>query len=211
MEEKIKYKGFDIEILQESQPELFNPREGAIIGKMICFHKRYKLGDKHSFSEPGDFIEFKNNNNIICLPLFLYDHSGITMNTTGFNCQWDSGQVGWIYADIKQINDAGFNWKKITKKRCKKILEWLKKDVEVYDHYLTGNIYLYNIEDGNGDILDSCGGFLGCDFKNNGLLEYAKEAIDYYILDKHKKHFNQLKIWIKNKVPLCYRTKLVLI
>ena len=34
----------------------------------------------------------------LMLPLYLYDHSGITMNTTGFSCPWDSGQVGWIYA-----------------------------------------------------------------------------------------------------------------
>jgi hypothetical protein len=33
----------------------------------------------------------------VILPLYLYDHSGITMNTTGFSCPWDSGQVGWIY------------------------------------------------------------------------------------------------------------------
>ena len=28
---------------------------------------------------------------MVILPLYLYDHSGITMNTTGFSCPWDSG------------------------------------------------------------------------------------------------------------------------
>ena len=30
---------------------------------------------------------------MVILPLYLYDHSGITMNTCGFSCPWDSGQV----------------------------------------------------------------------------------------------------------------------
>ena len=37
-----------------------------------------------------------------CLPLWLYDHSGISMScgtrTYPYNDQWDSGQVGWIIA-----------------------------------------------------------------------------------------------------------------
>ena len=46
----------------------------------------------------------------LMLPLYLYDHSGITMNTTGFSCPWDSGQVGWIYA-FKE--DAPGVWRQI--------------------------------------------------------------------------------------------------
>ena len=34
----------------------------------------------------------------VILPLYLYDHSGITISTGPFSCPWDSGQVGWIYA-----------------------------------------------------------------------------------------------------------------
>ena len=33
------------------------------------------------------------NSVAIVQPLYLYDHGGITMNTTGFSCSWDSGQV----------------------------------------------------------------------------------------------------------------------
>jgi hypothetical protein len=37
------------------------------------------------------------------LPVYLYDHSGLTINTTGFTCPWDSGQIGWIYASHEQV------------------------------------------------------------------------------------------------------------
>jgi len=52
----------------------------------------------------------------IILPLYLYDHSGITMNTTGFSCGWDSGQVGYIVMSYEKIRKE-YNWKNITKKR----------------------------------------------------------------------------------------------
>ena len=40
---------------------------------------------------------------------FIYDHSGITMNTTGFSCPWDSGQVGWIYCSKKRfLSETGY-------------------------------------------------------------------------------------------------------
>ncbi len=45
----------------------------------------------------------------VILPLYLYDHSGITMSTGAFSCRWDSGQVGWIYAEKKKfIEETGY-------------------------------------------------------------------------------------------------------
>ena len=46
----------------------------------------------------------------VILPLYLYDHSGITMSTGPFSCPWDSGQVGWIYASKKTfIDETGYS------------------------------------------------------------------------------------------------------
>ena len=56
------------------------------------------------------------DNNAVMLPLSLFDHSGITMNTTGFSCPWDSGQVGWIYISYEKIRKE-YNWKNLTKQR----------------------------------------------------------------------------------------------
>ena len=45
----------------------------------------------------------------VILPLYLYDHGGITMSTGAFSCSWDSGQVGWIYAEKKKfIEETGY-------------------------------------------------------------------------------------------------------
>ena len=48
---------------------------------------------------------------MVILPLYLYDHSGITMNTCGFSCPWDSGQVGWIYASAMDSSFSRKMWR----------------------------------------------------------------------------------------------------
>jgi hypothetical protein len=38
--------------------DIDSPREtDDCFGKMICFHRRYNLGDKHDFDEPRDFMQ----------------------------------------------------------------------------------------------------------------------------------------------------------
>lgn len=110
--------------------------------------------------------------NIVALPLYLYDHSGITMSITSFNDRWDSGQIGWIYTDKKTIlsqcgkfqNDKG-NLIKITERNWKEgAYQNLKEEVKIYDMYLQGQAYGIVIEEYDSDLkefdeIDSCWGF----------------------------------------------------
>jgi len=94
---------------------------------------------------------------MVILPLYLYDHSGITMNTGGFSCPWDSGQVGWIYADsdmVKKEYDA------VTPETIAKAESLLQSEVKEYDYYLTGQSYGFKLYEGDKQI-DSCWGYLG--------------------------------------------------
>lgn len=79
----------------------------------------------------------------------------------------------------------------------------LKGTIELYENYAFGNVYFYSIE---GKLCsDSCGGFYGYNFDTNGLLEYARNSIDCAIDSARREHLNQVKQWIKSKVPLIYR------
>lgn len=45
----------------------------------------------------------------IILPIYAYEHGGITLSTGSFSCPWDSGQVGWIYATKERfIKETGY-------------------------------------------------------------------------------------------------------
>lgn len=198
--ETIEYKNHKINI---SQDELsYSPREWDNLGTMLCIHKNYVLGDKHQF-DTSEIIEIYESSDNIALPLYLYDHSGITMNTSGFSCPWDSGQVGIIYVSIKKVKKE-FNWKVLTAKRKLQIEQYLKNEVKTYDQFLTGDVWYYSIEDNEGESIDSCGGFFGYEY----CLQEAREAIDYHIEQQRKKRQAQLKRYIINKVPIQERFQL---
>lgn len=190
-----------IKVKQEMYPE--SPRCWDNLTKMVCFHNRYDLGDKFSEYKSSAFDSWeelseqlhKDYNIAAILPLYLYDHSGITMSTGSFDCQWDSGQVGFIFI-TKETMIENFGGKNLTEKLKEQAVKICKADVKTYDQYLTGEVYSYVIEEGremvtlsredfeNGNCdniestiewieIDSCGGFYGDDFLTNGILDYA--------------------------------------
>lgn len=108
-----------------------------------------------SFSERIHLLE--QSGQFAILPLYLYDHSGITMSTGSFSCPWDSGQVGWIYADAEMIEKE---YGKVTPETLGKAKEVLEAEVLTYDYYLTGQCYGFQLFEGEEEI-DSCWGFLG--------------------------------------------------
>lgn len=125
-----------------------------------------------SLSNKDIWYLLEKHANIIALPLFLYEHSGITMSTISFNDRWDSGQVGWIYTDKETVlsqrdkfqNSKG-NLIKITKHNWKEAAyQFLKGEVKEYDMYLQGDVYGIVIEEYDSDLeefdeIDSCWGF----------------------------------------------------
>ncbi|WP_019592017.1 hypothetical protein [Thioalkalivibrio sp. ALE20] len=156
-------------ITPEIDPE--NPRNWDNLGTMVCWHNRYQLGDTQPDESPDEWADSVWNRHIIQLPLYLYDHSGITISTRPFHCPWDSGQVGWIMAERDRIRQA-FGWKRITRNRAQRIREILEAEVYVYDLYLRGEVYQYLALDDEGCVLDACGGFYGSGHVENGMKEH---------------------------------------
>lgn len=91
---------------------------------------------------------------LVILPLYLYDHSGITMNTTGFSCPWDSGMIGWIYVEKEDIQ-KNFMKQRLTPEILEQAKRCLIAEVKYYDHYISGEIYEYILEK-DGEEVDCC-------------------------------------------------------
>lgn len=75
----------------------------------------------------------------IILPLYLYDHSGITMSTAPFSCPWDSGQVGYIYVSMRRLKEEYGDLS--MEELCAKGMQMLKSEVAEYDTYIRGDIF----------------------------------------------------------------------
>jgi hypothetical protein len=232
-------------------------------GHMVCWHRRYSLGDKHGYDSPEKFLsELVHDNtgnaerkkiiadvkrgeydgmkleynrssrewelNVYCdflkkwfteytfdaplennldlvfdaivenmsmdalvsitgdvaviLPLYLYDHSGITMNTTGFSCRWDSGQVGWIYATKDEIRKE---YGKLTEDTIDAARRLLVAEVSEYDSYISGQCYGFRLYE-DGKEIDSCWGFLG-DFRE--VIQWMKQ----YMPEGHEDMLDSLE------------------
>lgn len=161
-----------IKIVLDKDPT--SPREWDNLGTMICFHSGYNLGDKHSYESPYEFTAEVNSKNALMLPVYLYDHSGLTINTSGFSCPWDSMQVGWIYVTKEKVREE-YGKKRISRKLSVDVLHRLTCEVSTYDQYIRGEVYGYIIEDSDGELVDSCFGFFGDNPYENGMSDRIPE------------------------------------
>lgn len=188
--ETYERNGLTVTISVDEDPE--SPREWDNLGKMICSHRSYNLGDEQFNADDYDgwdglrtyLIEERNAK--ILLPLNLFDHSGISMSV-GDSRGWDNGQVGFIYATQEDI-DKEFDGDRIKATQC------LRGEVETYDQYLTGDIYGYSVDNPkNGENIDSLWGLYGYDeaeraanetadnFKHPHDAAYAKKATQLHV------------------------------
>jgi len=167
--------GKSLEIYQDIDP--MNPRtEFDNMSTMVCFHNRYSLGDKHDYDCSNVYKTIITRNpGCEILPLYLYDHSGITISNSPFSCPWDSGQIGWMFVSREKIiEEFGDD----LRESRDKALSYMKCEVETYDTYLRGEIYGFILRGnvcktcgGVGENEDSCWGFYGLNPIENGMVD----------------------------------------
>ena len=179
--------GNKLKIYQDPDPS--DPRKDVDnFGTMVCFHRRYYLGDKtdlksdqfSSWSDLKNHLVQKKNAGVI-IPIFMIDHSGISIRAgRDFSDRdpgcWDSGQIGFIYVSKEDIRKE-YSVKRLNKSVIEKARNFLMIEVQVYNDYLNGNVYGYEYENAAGEVIDSCWGFIG-DFRENILPEFKDEMIE---------------------------------
>ena len=158
--------------------------------------------DVFDLSEPGQLWQaIQLCDDIESQPLYLYDHSGITISTGRFSCAWDSGQVGFAFVTRAQmIKESAFKrWTPAARAWAR---ERIDAETRVYDDYITGAVYGYVIASDSDDHMDSCWGYYGTDFADSGLAESAMNVADCLLEAAHKKRLACLARLIRNRVPL---------
>jgi hypothetical protein len=177
--ETIDFKNLIIKLEQEHYPR--DPRkEFDHLGTMAFYSKKYSLGDKPQLNIV-DCQAIETNKAFLSLPVYMYDHSGITISTKPFGCHWDSGKLGIIYCEYAKARKEGLNPSKL-----KALLE---SEVKEYDQYLTGDVWCYSIETTDKEQLDSCCGFYGYSY----CLAEAKTAAMWWYKELKRKALQEAK------------------
>lgn len=157
-------------------PNPYNPRENDNLTTMVCFHGRYTLGDKNHGYKHNDYNSWaelkqaivKKEKPVAILPIYLYDHSGITISTSPFSCKWDSGQIGFVFITPKTMKENWKDWKKWEFSAIEeKTNTIIQGEIEEYDKYLRGEAYGYEIyrlvldveDDFHEKFVDNCFGY----------------------------------------------------
>lgn len=149
----------------DDDPE--DPRTWDGLGVMACSHSRYTLGDDHPLTEPvidalrraplrvvTRWLKVFHGATVV-LPLYLYDHSGISMSAgteaTLAPRGWDTSVVGLIFDTPEKREEWGTPLERVE--------EALRGEVETYSAYLEGMVYRYTAYGEDGEEVSSCGGY----------------------------------------------------
>ena len=167
----------------ESDIDIYRPEKHHLF-TLAHRHRNYVFGDD-TFR---DLDELPDADDVISLPVYMYDHSGITINTTGFSCPWDSGTVGVVYVYKDAAQQHGYT---LDEAGIEQIKEALRAHVEMWDDYVSNNIWGWtvyevdtddvycpeNLSDLSGEercceCVESAGGYFG----NDGCKQAQKDG-----------------------------------
>ncbi len=180
-----EYRRYKIGLYYDEDSE--SPRKWDNICVFHIAHRRYSFGDKN-YNDAESIHKAERRAKArgdIVLPLYMYDHSGITIALTPFSCRWDSSQVGFVAVPrLKMIEEFG---KKIFTPKLKvRALEIAEAEVKEMDMFCTGQVYGFKVfgpmtgDDDDDDCreeLEACWGFYGEEYA----IEEAKGSIDWAI------------------------------
>ena len=214
----IEYKGMTIQICYDLNAD--SPREWDNVGTIYSNHRDYNP-DGHKIdeieNEEGELVSEELDRKFIWLPIYYYEHSGLTVSTKRdypYNDGWDSGLFGIIAVEKERWRKEQ-GWKAITKERREQILRSLEGEIETFDSYCRGEVYGFVVEDEEGEEIDACGGYYGDEGMKDAIydakniveceLERRKKEERIAMMDALKKHIAKRKGQIKAHAPLYAR------
>lgn len=115
--------------------------------------------------DPVEWAKLKHGARVV-LPLYLYDHSMISMRAGTFgsrpgypyNCEWDAGMVGIVFDSTDTREECGWE-----AKSDDEIEAEIREEIDLYSEYLQGNVKYFRVEDDETGYDDGCGGMMGAD------------------------------------------------
>lgn len=152
--------GYKLTVEHDPHSDLDSPREYEE-SIMFGFHRAYGSPDEAPHADPETARKIAQSGDNLCLPVWLYAHSGTcykAAESNPFHCPWDSGLFGYIY--ITRANARKwYGVKRLSEKNRLRALEDLKAQVDTYTKWANGETYGWKVEDPDGELIESCYGY----------------------------------------------------
>ena len=110
------------------------------------------------------------------VPVFAYVHSGVTIRAGGsvnpFSCPWDSGMAGFAWTTPERCASMGVD--------VKDAATAVRQDVETWDQYLTGDVWVLTVTDTDtGETVECLGGIYGSEDAESEARAIVQALEDY--------------------------------
>lgn len=106
-----------------------------------------------------------NANYHVCT-ISRYEHSSVSYSRGAPTCRWDSGYVGFAIVETAKMSSEKFD-------------KYVDRSLQLLTDWANGEVYSVYVEDASGDLLDSCGGYIGYDAAEDAFNDACKQFEDY--------------------------------
>jgi hypothetical protein len=169
-----------------------SPRDQDNLGVIHGNHRHYTIGDGPPSDQEERALERGGlrllerylrlcEGAIAFEKVGMIDHSGIAFYLGGgahFGDPggWDSGTVGYTYVTRARCEELGAP--------IERVEEFMRDELEEYSKWASGQCYGFVITDPEGEVVESCWGFIGLEYITEEARITAKyEAVDHIYVD----------------------------
>jgi hypothetical protein len=125
----------------------YSTKEYGIVAEAEC--ESYLIDDILDYLTITEKWKLLEGVGISHMPLYIYEHSGLTISLASFHDRWDSGVAGWIWATKEKVMEMDVyfsekkdDWIKITESNWREAAKYyFSQEVNIYDLYLRGECY----------------------------------------------------------------------
>lgn len=168
--ETFEHNGYTVKLIADEDAQ--SPEEYGDDGIFVVTTRNRYFEVLHDKQDARACMEDKDlRQRYWIFPVQAYIHSGVALSlgTQGqFSDPWDSGHIGFVFC-------AKSEWRYRTRetRRCVSARKAAETHIEVWNQYLSGDVWGYVIETPEGEDVDSCWGFYGLDYAR----QEAKDAV----------------------------------
>ena len=139
---KVNGERYRIELMHDCDP--ITPREWDNVAHFCFWHGRYNMAQElKQYTSAPELKELRRAHpDAYIYPVYMYDHSNISLSLGRFGCRFDSGLLGFAIVDKSRASDV-FGITELTEERAREIVS---DELQEYEQYINGEVYAVSID-----------------------------------------------------------------